>query len=153
MYAVIRVRGRAGTKKEIEDTLKMLRLKAVNNCVLVPETDSIKGMLEKVKDFITWGEIDLDTLVLLLKRRLRGLGDVRIDNEEKLKEYTGYDSFEQFAKDLIEGKIKLKQFEKLKKVFRLPPPSKGYKSIKLHYPKGDLGYRGKTINELLKRML
>jgi large subunit ribosomal protein L30 len=36
----------------------------------------------------------------------------------------------------------------------LTPPSKGFrKSIKQHYPDGELGYRGKEINVLLKRMI
>ena len=38
-------------------------------------------------------------------------------------------------------------------VFRLNPPSKGYKSVRKFFPKGDLGYRGEKINELLKRMI
>ncbi|MCS7106175.1 MAG: 50S ribosomal protein L30 [Candidatus Aenigmarchaeota archaeon] len=150
MFAVIRIRGR--TRREIEDTLKMLRLKHVNNCVILPETPSFKGMIQKVKDFVTWGEIDKETLVELLKKRLRTLGDKRVD-ENVLKEVTNFNSFEDFASALIEGKVKLKDFEKLKPVFRLTPPSKGFKSIKEHYPKGDLGYRGKEINELLKRMM
>ena len=56
MFAVIRVRGRVKTPRKIEDTLKMLRLKAVNNCVLMPETPSIKGMLQKalILLFLSW---------------------------------------------------------------------------------------------------
>ncbi len=38
-------------------------------------------------------------------------------------------------------------------VFRLSPPSKGLRSTKHHFPKGDLGYRGSKINDLLRRML
>ncbi|HDH91457.1 MAG TPA: 50S ribosomal protein L30 [Candidatus Aenigmarchaeota archaeon] len=152
MFAVVRVRGKVGVKREIEDTLKLLRLKAVNNCVIIPETPDFKGMLEKVKSYITWGEIDKETLVELLRRRLRLKGNKRVD-EKILKEVTNYESFEKFAEDLLQEKIKLKEFEKLEPVFRLSPPSKGYKSIKLPYPKGDLGYRGKAINELLKRMI
>ncbi|MEM5834402.1 MAG: 50S ribosomal protein L30 [Candidatus Aenigmatarchaeota archaeon] len=150
MLAVIRIRGKA--RKEIEDTLRMLRLKHVNNCVILPETPSFKGMVQKVKDFVTWGEIDKETLVELLRKRLRALGDKRVD-EKILKEITNFDSFEDFASALLEEKVKLKDFEKLKPVFRLTPPSKGFKSVKEHYPKGDLGYRGKEINELLKRMI
>ncbi|MEM7825639.1 MAG: 50S ribosomal protein L30 [Candidatus Aenigmatarchaeota archaeon] len=149
MFAVIRIRGKA--KKEVEDTLKMLRLKKLNNCVILPETPDFKGMLQKVKDFVTWGEIDKDTLVELLKKRLR-TGEKRVD-EKVLKELTNFDSFEGFASALIEGKVKLKDFEKLNPVFRLTPPSKGFKSVKEHYPKGDLGYMGKEINELLERMI
>lgn len=149
MFAVIRIRGEA--KREVEDTLKMLRLKKLNNCVILPETPDFKGMLQKVKDFVTWGEIDKDTLVELLKKRLR-TGEKRVD-EKVLKELTNFDSFEGFASALIEGKVKLKDFEKLNPVFRLTPPSKGFKSVKEYYPKGDLGYRGKAVNELIKRMI
>ena len=152
MFAVIRIRGTVGVRREIEDTLKMLRLKAKHNCVLVPEKPDFLGMLQKVKDYVTWGEIDKETLVELLKKRLRARGERRVD-ENLLKELTGYDSFEKFAEDLLNQKVKLKDFENLKPVFRLTPPSKGFKNIKEHWPKGDLGYRGKEINELLRRMI
>jgi large subunit ribosomal protein L30 len=152
MFAVVRIRGEAGLNKEIRDTLKMLRLKAPNNCVLVLETESYKGMLEKCKDACTWGEIERETLINLLKKRLRAEGEKRVD-EKLLKETTGFNSFEEFADALLSGKCKLKDFKRLKPVFRLKPPSKGFKSVKESYPKGDLGYRGKDINELLERMI
>lgn len=149
---VIRIRGRVKISRPIEDTLKMLRLKAINNCVILPETPSYKGMLEKVKDYITYGEIDENTLILLLKRRLRLKGGKRFE-EKALEEITGYKKIEAFARDLLSGKIRLKDFTQLQPVFRLSPPSKGFKSVKKHYPKGDLGYRGKEINKLLERMI
>jgi large subunit ribosomal protein L30 len=151
MFAIIRLRGSAGINRNVEDTLQMLRLKAVNNCVIVQETVDYKGMLEKVKDSITWGEIDKDVLISMLKKRLRLKSNEKI-NEKEFKSVTGYES-EKLVDMLIGGKIKLKDLEKIEPVFRLTPPSKGFKSIKEHYPKGDLGYRGKEINELLKRMI
>ncbi len=150
MFAVIRIRGKA--RKEVEDTLKMLRLKKVNNCVILPEKPDFKGMLQKVKDFVTWGEIEKEVLVELLKKRLRVKGDKRVD-EKMVKEFTKFESFEDFASTLIEEKVKIKDFEGLNPVFRLTPPSKGFKSVKEHWPKGDLGYRGKEINELIKKMI
>ena len=39
-----------------------------------------------------------------------------------------------------------------KKIVHLKPPKKGFKSIKKYYPKGDIGYRGKEINNLISRM-
>jgi len=150
MFAVVRIRGKA--RKEIEDTLRMLRLEKVNNCVILPEKPDFKGMLQKVKDFVTWGEIEKEVLVELLKKRLRAKGDKRVD-EKMLKELTNFESFESFASALLEEKVKVKDFEGLNPVFRLTPPSKGFKSVKEHWPKGDLGYRGKEINELIKRMI
>jgi large subunit ribosomal protein L30 len=152
MFAVIRIKGRVETRKKIEDTLQMLRLKHINNCVLVPETEDYRGMLSKAKDFITWGEINKETLVKMLEKRLRAEGDKRVD-KKVLKEATGFDSFEKFADELIASKIKIKNFEKIKPVFRLTPPSKGFKSVKDAYPKGDLGYRKEEINELIERMI
>jgi large subunit ribosomal protein L30 len=152
MFAVVRIRGSVGLRKEVKDTLKMLRLNSPNSCVIIPETKDYKGMLEVVKDCVTWGEIDKETLVELLKKRLRLRENKRVD-EKILKEVTDFDSFEIFAEEILAGRAKLKDFEKLQPFFRLTPPSKGFKSVKEHWPKGDLGYRGREINELLRRMI
>lgn len=152
MFAVIRLRGSVGVRRDVKDTLKMLRLNDVNSCVIVSESDDYRGIVEKLKDFVTYGEIDKEVLVKMLQKRLRLVGDKRVE-EKTLKEVTKFDSFEKFAEVLIEEKMKLKDFERINPVFRLTPPSKGFKSIKEHYPKGDLGYRGREINELLERMI
>jgi len=152
MLAVVRIRESAEKRKKIEDTLTMLRLDAINNCVILPKTADYQGMIKKVKDVVTWGEIDKEMLVEMLKKRMRSKGEKRID-ENNLKSVTNYNSYESFAEAMLEGKIKLKDFGQLQPVFRLTPPSKGFKSVKEHYPKGDLGYRGKEINELIARMI
>ncbi|MEM5815042.1 MAG: 50S ribosomal protein L30 [Candidatus Aenigmatarchaeota archaeon] len=154
MFIAIRLRGCVGVPKKVEDTLNLLRLKRKYNCNIFLESESIKGMLEKVKDFITYGEIEKEVLVLLLKKRLRmkGEGNKRV-REEDLKKITNFQNFEEFADALMNGKVKLKNFKEFQPYFRLRPPSKGLKNIKEHWPKGDLGYRGKEINELLKRMI
>ena len=38
-------------------------------------------------------------------------------------------------------------------IIRLKPARGGLNSIKRPYPKGDLGYRGAAINELIERMM
>lgn len=141
MYAVIRLKGLVKIREDFKDALKMLRLNRKMHCVVLEENDVVKGMLQKVKDRVTWGEIDDDTLKLLIEKRGRKAGNERLTNEEAMNAFN-----------------KLKESKKfpdgIKPVFRLTPPSKGFKhSIKQHYPKGELGYRGKEINELLKRMI
>ncbi len=152
MYAVIRIKGRVDVKKEIEDTLGMLRLHRVNHCVLVPESPEYLGMLRKLKDMVTWGEIDQKTAVKLFEERGMLTGEKKLD-EKMLKKMTKYDSFDKFVKDLMKGKVKLKDFPEIKPVFRLNPPRKGFKSTRRSYPKGDLGNRKDKINELLERMV
>ena len=58
--AVIRIRGIIGIKTEVTDTLTMLRLYRKNYCVVIPATKSNIGMVKKVKDYVTWGEISKD---------------------------------------------------------------------------------------------
>jgi len=151
MFAVIRIRGRIGVRRRIEDTFKMLRLNAVNNCIVLPEIPAFKGMIQKIKDFVTYGAIDFDTFLKMLKKRGRLEGNERLT--EEIVKKMGFDSIEKMARDVFEEKIKMKNIPKLNPVFRLTPPSKGFKSIKKHFPKGDLGHRGEKINELLERMI
>lgn len=149
MFAVIRLTGSVGVPKKIKDTLKMLCLHAANNCVVIPETPSYKGMIEKVKDYVTYGEINLKTFTAMLKKRGR-VGNKRL-TEEDVKAM-GYKSIEELAKLILEGKVRMKDTE-LKRTFRLTPPKHGFKSIRQHWPKGDLGNRGDAINELIERMI
>jgi large subunit ribosomal protein L30 len=79
MYAVVRVRGSVKTKREINDTLDMLKLKSVNHCVVVPEKETYLGMLKKAKDYITWGKIDKKTLKKLIEKRGNDKKDVEKD--------------------------------------------------------------------------
>jgi large subunit ribosomal protein L30 len=139
MFAVIRIRGSVGTSKKVEDTLRMLNLNSPNNCVVIPETKEYLGMLKKAKDRITWGEIDKKTLTKLLEKRSK-------ISQEKLKEMK-MKNFDELSDALIKNQIKLKL------IFRLNPPRHGFKSTRLPYPKGDLGFRKEKINELLERMI
>jgi len=67
--AVIRVRGNIRVGQDNKDTLSMLRLYKKNYCVVLNGTASINGMIKKVKDYVTWGEIDDETFDLLKEKR------------------------------------------------------------------------------------
>jgi len=141
MLAVIRVRGSVKMDKKIEDTLKMLRLNRVNHCILVPENQDFLGMLNKAKNWITWGRIDDRMLEKLIFKRGRLEGSKRIDQK--------------VSKEIAKKIIKNQSLNGLsiKPIFRLSPPSKGYKSVKSLYPRGALGSRREKMNELVKRMI
>lgn len=152
MLAVVRISGRVDLERDVKDTLKMLRLDALNNCTLLPETPDYRGMAEKVRDYVTYGEIDKQTLIEMLRNRLRSSANEKVP-EASLKNISGHNSHEELADALLSGNVRLSNFKKLHPVFRLTPPSKGFKSTKSHYPEGDLGYRENAINSLLKRMI
>jgi len=73
--AVIRIRGSIGLKKDIKDTLSMLNLHRNNYCVVVPNNDNYLGMVKKVKDYVTYGELDDETYKLLVEKRGEKKGD------------------------------------------------------------------------------
>ena len=139
MLAIIRIRGDTGVKEDINRTAELLRLNRINHLVLVDDNAVTRGMLQKVKDYVTWGEIDSDTLEILLK---------------ELKEKTGFSSYREMSDALMEGKIKFKDIKDVVPVIRLNPPYRGYEAIKIPYnAKGSSGYRGKAINNLIRRMI
>jgi large subunit ribosomal protein L30 len=147
--AVVRLRGSIKKRKEVLDTLRMLGLTRVNHCVIVPDTPSYRGMLQKAKDLITWGEVEPATVEALLRHRGELVGGRKLTEEEAKR--LGYSSLSELAKVICEGKTRV---EGLKKVFRLHPPRKGLISIKHPFGHGgDLGYRGKAINDLILRMI
>lgn len=55
--AVVRTKGRAGVRKEIETTLRMLRLYRKNYSAILEKKPETDGMLRKVKDFTICKEV------------------------------------------------------------------------------------------------
>ncbi|MDR3282734.1 MAG: 50S ribosomal protein L30 [Candidatus Methanoplasma sp.] len=152
-YAVVRVRGQPEVNRDIEHTMGLLGLTRVNHCVVVPENPSTKGMLQVVKDYCTWGEIDAETLASMIKVRGRLSGDREV-TDDYLKENSEFATVEDLAKGILENNYRLRDVEEAKPVFRLHPPIKGYEGNKRSYQVGGaLGYRGEAINDLINRML
>lgn len=121
--AVIRIGGMVRKRKELEDTLNMLRLKRKFSCVVVDDTKQNKGMIEKVKDLVTYGEIDDETLKMLIEKRAK----INPKDKRRTKAF--------FRLSPPRGGFERKG---TKVQFELG---------------GALGYRGEKINDLIKRML
>ncbi len=154
---VVRLKSTSGQKPKIKHTLKLLRLHRIYTASLVDDTPNIRGMLQVVKDVTTYGEITLETLVKLLRKRGRLQGNKRL-TDENVEQYTGFKTIEELAKALYENKIKFKDLPALKPVFRLHPPRKGFKSLKRSYNEGgDRGYRAmgteRDMNFLVEKMI
>jgi len=151
--AVIRMRGTVKIKNDIRDTLAMLRLNRVNHCVLVRETPQYLGMLQKTKDYITWGTIDRGTATKLISKRGRLVGGVPID-DAAVKAMGAFKSVEELALAVADGKIAWGNVEGTVPVFRLHPPRKGHEGMKRSWQAGGaLGNRGTEINALIEKML
>lgn len=119
--AVILLRGLINSNRKIKETCKHLNLGRKHVCVVIEDNSVNKGMIKRIKDYVTWGEIDSEVEKELIKKR---------------------------GTKTPEGK--------LKPFFRLAPPRGGFerKGIKKSFKQGGaLGYRGKEIGKLIKKML
>jgi large subunit ribosomal protein L30 len=149
----VRIRGVSDISHEIKDTLVMLRLTRNCHATLIDDRPAYKGMLRKSKDYLTWGEVSRENISLLLRNRGRLIGDKKLTDD--YAEALGYKSLEDLAEALFKVEVGYSSLSKVKPVFRLRPPKKGFKGkIKRSYAAGgELGYRGDAINDLLKRMV
>lgn len=156
-FILVRIRGTVHVTGKTRDTLEMLRLNRPNHAVVIPKTESYLGMVNRVKDYVAYGDVDEATMVALLKGRGRLMGDVPITDDFVKGATAGkFATVDAFAKAVVKGEATMKDLgEDAKPVFRLHPPEGGHKgSTKRHYTvKGELGYRGKDINALIKRMI
>jgi|TARA_Y100000310_G_scaffold288687_1_gene314573 large subunit ribosomal protein L30 len=81
MICIIRIRGRVGLKKEVNETLNRLRLRKKYTCVILEGNKVQLGMIKKVKDFVAFGEISEETHKKLIEKRGKK------DEEDKLKPF------------------------------------------------------------------
>jgi large subunit ribosomal protein L30 len=150
----IRVRGQVSVRPQIEDTLDKLLLGRLHQARVLRLSPSLQGMIIKAKDYITWGEIDAETMRLLLSKRGRLPGNRRLD-DGYVKKNSSHSTIKALAKAIAEGKASVGDVTDLKPVFRLSPPRKGFRG-KRHLPVGMggvTGYRGTEINDLARKMI
>ena len=154
-FLVIRVRSDRGVKPKIRHTMSMLNLTKVNHAVLVPDTPAYAGMLHKAKDYVTWGEVDADTISELISQRGRMIGDKPSTNAV-IKSGCEFSTINALSKAIASGDARTNAVEGMKPVFRLHPPrgAKGWGGIKRSFSTGGaLGFRGEAISDLVGRMI
>lgn len=111
-------------------TLSLLRLKQINNCVIVRNNQSIKNMLQNAKDYIAFGSISYELLRKLIY--LRGYGKingtkVKLTNENIEAAFNGkYKCIEELCEVIFHGKEDIKEVLKFLCPFKLSPPKNGF---------------------------
>ncbi len=150
--AVVLIRGTVNTHPDVRKTLELLRLLKKNACVVIDDNEVNRGMVQRVKDYVTYGLVDEKFYTEMIAKRGELVGQDKVSDNKKI------DSAK-IAKEYFEGKLKLRDFEpkySLKPFFRLHPPIGGFerKGIKMPYAKGGvLGDRKDKVSELIAKML
>ena len=139
MILVIRISGQVEISHAPKETLHRLRLRRKYSAVLLQPTPENLKLLKRIRNHITYGPINQETILELIKKRAQPLKkETKIDAEEIL------------------SKLDKKTLKELgvKPFFRLHPPRGGI-DAKKHFgttKKAVLG-ENKKIDELVRRML
>ncbi len=160
MQAVVQLRGEVNQNRGVTDTLEMLNLGRVNHATLVPETDTYRGMITKVNDWVAYGEPSAETVALVLRRRGEPAeGDASSErasgpvDDEWVADETDYDDVETLAEALLDEETTLRE-QGLSPTIRLHPPRGGHDGVK--HPVKEGGQLGKHdpdgIDDLLEAM-
>jgi len=138
MIIVIRISGLVEIPEDINETLFRMRLRRKYSAVLLKESEENLKLLKSVRNFVAFGNISDETLLLLITKRAKSLDNRKINSADILEHIKN--------KGMVGSKIK--------PFFRLHPPRGGIDS-KLHFPlkKGVLGDNKTKINDLVRRML
>jgi large subunit ribosomal protein L30 len=152
-YVAVRLKGHRRIRIETEDAMKSLRLTRANHAVVLPTTPDVRGQLQKIQDYVTFGTVGAPEISQLIRTRGRLEGDKPVTDADVAKG-TSYKSIDDFSNAIADGKAKYADLKGVKPIFRLAPPRKGLKSLKRHVgAHGDLGNRGEGIKDLLARMI
>jgi large subunit ribosomal protein L30 len=151
-WMIIRVRGTIHARHDIRTTLDELNLTRANHATIVPERKDFKGMLARVQGYVTWGEAEPETVQELLRTRGETWEGASLGTSAPASGGAEPPDVPKIAREVLEKG--LARAEGVKPLFRLKAPKGGWRSTKKPFALGGaLGYRGRAINDLARRML
>ena len=151
-FLVVRISGQADVPYWADTTMTLLKLEKKYRATIVPEKENTIGMLRKIQHYVSWQEIDTETVKELLDKKARKSGYKKVTNEDITA--IGFTSIDELATSLAEGKTSLSKLKPLKPWFALAPPRHGFKrsTKKLYGQKGVLGHN-KELTVIVKNMM
>ena len=151
-YLVVRIKGQVDVPHWAQTTLKLLKLEKKYRATIIPSKDNTLGMLNKVKHYVSWHEIDSALAKELLDKKGRKSGYKKIT--QQVLDEIGYKTTDDLAASLAEGKTSLSKLKPLKPWFALSPPRHGFKKStkRMYGQKGILG-QNKDLGTLVRNMM
>ena len=151
-YLVVRIKGQADVPHWATHTMTLLKLDKKYRATILPIKENTLGMLNKVKHYVSWTEIDSTLAKELIDKKARKSGYRKVTSDD-LKEL-GFSSSDELGTALSEGKATLSKLKPLKPWFALAPPRYGFKrsTKKLYGQKGILG-QNKELGTIVRNMI
>ena len=151
-YIVVRIKGLADVPHWANTTLRLLKLERKYRATIIPAKDNTLGMLKKVQHYIAWKELDVSLAKELLDKKARKSGYQKVSQDDlgELK----FNSMDDLASSLAEGKVSMSKLKPLKPWFALAPPKGGFKrsTKRLYGQKGILG-QNNELDVIVRKMI
>lgn len=109
---VVRARSDVKVERKIRETMGHMNLTRVNHAVIIPDNAQYRGMLQKAKDYITWGEADAGLVERMLSERGRMAGNAPL-TDAIVTEHTDYKNISEFAKAITAGEAQVKDIPEI----------------------------------------
>lgn len=151
-YLVVRIKGQVDVPHWAETTLRLFKLEKKYRATIVRGRENTLGMLDKVKHYVSWKEATEEITKELLDKRGRRTGYRKIAQEDVVQ--AGFESIDQMAESLAEGRSSLTRLKPLKPWFALAPPRRGFRhsTKRMYGQKGILGHN-RDLDELIRSMM
>ncbi|MFH0961989.1 MAG: uL30 family ribosomal protein [archaeon] len=142
IIGAILIKSPIGAKPDAKKTLALLGLLKINTLALLPEGPMYKSMLQKAKDYVTWGTISAELAARVIEKRGELVGGKDVDARAASGAAAG----------MVAGKLLLDHG--IKKDIHLHPPTGGFKKTlkRAITAKGEAGDRKEKMTALLERM-
>lgn len=151
-YLVVRIKGRVDVPHWAKTTLELLKLEKKFRATIIPAKENTLGMLNKVKQYVSWQEIDSALTKELIDKKARVSGYKKITDADIKK--IGFKTIDELAASLTEGKTSMSKLKPMKPWFALSPPKYGFKKStkRMYGEKGVLG-QNKELGNLVRNMM
>ena len=156
-YIVVRIKGLADVPHWANTTLRLLKLERKYRATIIPAKENTLGMLKKVQHYVAWKEIDAELAKELLDKKARKSGYRKISSKDLSNldnKEIKFNSIDELASSLAEGKTQMSKLKPLKPWFALAPPRGGFKrsTKRLYGQKGILGHN-KELDVIVRNMI
>jgi len=151
-YIVLNVRGTIDASEQVRRTLRMLRIPLRYRATILPESDSVRGMLQKARHRIAWCKADKELVKELIEKRGMKEGWKKLEKSDLKR--LGYSGFDELAEAIVEDRVDFGKLDGIKPFFALSPPRGGFKrTVKRFYEQGGVLGENPELPELIRRML
>lgn len=150
-YLVVRMRGTVNVPYWANTTLQSLNLSKKFRATIVPESTEYLGMLNRIRQLVTWCRVDNETVKDLLDKKGRKTASQPLRESDLPKEY---DNLDKLAIDLANDTVVLSKLNGIKPWFALNPPRGGFKkSVKKQTTQNGILGENVLLIDLVKKMM